>query len=971
MTTLDIQREAFRKASAELGMVCRQPVDRFLAEMEFAEKLALLVGRESRGWDKLFAKAWGIVNTAVATGVPSGLAGAVESAEKILAPVAEVAKTFTIHCVGHAHIDMNWRWAWSETVAITNDTVITVLKLMEEFPEFRFSQSQVSIYAILRDFNPELFEQVKQRVKEGRWEVTASQWVEGDKNLSSGESLARHLLYSRQFFKKYFDLDPEDVAIDWEPDMFGHSHAVPAILRRGAVSRYYLYRQGGTERPPVFWWQAKDGSRVLVYRDFKGYLGPIDPQAITPNFIRFVQETGFHDYMWVYGVGDHGGGPTRRDLMRAMEMAEWPVFPRLQLTTTNDYYTILEQHPDRWPVVNEELNFEFTGCYTTQALVKKGNRYGENYCLEAETAAVLAELISGRACPSDKLREAWTDVLFGQFHDILPGSGVHWTRGYQSGLFQKIGAITGMIKTHSWRAIAAMVDTSFCGEAPSAPTPAMTSRAMGGGPGCCRFSTSGVSMAAHVTDGPRPFVAFNTTARPRSEVSNAIVWDADTGICPGDIQQKSFVARTADGRLLPTQKFGAGEWAGHRYLHLFFPVEVPALGYTTVVLEEGRAEAPVNAVKLPPTAAEREAPPVPSLENDKLLVEFDPCTGGIRKLVDKVTGRDLACADSPLGILEYVLERPRSMSAWLIAAAKTVECPLVVHSFEPGHRGPLFGSWVAKLKVKSSDIELTYSLSAGSPALEIEVRAKWLEAGGPETGTPRLNMKFPLAVKDAKGVYETQFGAIARDLNHGEEVPALRWVDIRGKAPGGKGFAGLALLNDCKYGHSLDGSTLRLTLIRSSYEPDPLPDVAEHELRLALVPHGTALSVADLTQLGAAFNHPLEPVSTDIHPGKLPPQAGLVSAVSPTSAVVSSLRKVQDGDGYIVTIYETAGKKATAALNINPVLFGKVKGVVEVDMMERPLVKSSARINQNGVQVALPAYGIVSVKVTGAQPKPS
>jgi len=960
-------RESFQNASAQLEIACRQPAERFLAEMDFAEGLAPLLGQESRGWDKLFARSWDAVNTALATGNPSRLAAAVEAAEKILMPVARVAKTFTIHGVGHAHIDMNWRWAWPETVAITNDTATTVLKLMEEFPEFRFSQSQVSIYAILRDYNPELFERVKQRVKEGRWEVTASQWVEGDKNLSCGESLARHLLYSRQFFAEHFGLKPEDVAIDWEPDMFGHSHALPAILRSGAVSRYYLARQGSKDRPPVFWWQAKDGSRVLVYKDFKGYCGRIEAAEIVPCLVRFVRETGFRDYLWVYGVGDHGGGPTRRDLMRAREMAEWPVFPRLQLTTTNAYYTILEQHPDRWPVVDEELNFEFTGCYTTQALVKKGNRYGENYCLEAETAAVLAERAAGRPCPSAKLRDAWTDVLFGQFHDILPGSGVHWTRGYQSGLFQKIGAVTGMIKTQSWRAIAAVVDTSFAGEAPTTPAAAMTSLAMGGGPGCCRYSTSGVSMAAHVTDGPRPFVVFNPTPGQRNEVSNAIVWDADTGICPGDIQQKSFVVRTADGRQRPTQKLGAGEWAGHKYLHLFFPVEVPALGYTTIVLEEGHAESPANAVTMPATNAEREAPPVPSLENDKLLVEFDPCTGGICKLVDKTTGRDLACADAPLGILEYVLERPRSMSAWLIDSAKEVECPLAVHSFEPGHRGPLVGSWVAKLRVKSSDIELSYSLAAGSPALEIEIRAKWLEVGSAEVGTPRLNLKFPVAINQASALHETQFGAIARDLNHGEEVPALRWVDVRGKAAAGKGFSGFALLNDCKYGHSLDGSTLRLTLIRSSYEPDPLPDVAEHELRLALVPHGTALSITDLTQLGAAFNHPLEPVSTDIHHGKLPPQAELLSRVAPASVVVSSLRKAQSGDGYIVTIYETAGTQVNAVLKVNPLLFGSVAHVVVVDMMERPVPESSARMMRDGFRVVLPAYGIVSVKLTVRQ----
>ena len=192
---------------------------------------------------------------------------------------------------------------------------------------------------------------------------------------------------------------------------------------------------------------------------------------------------------------------------------------------------------------------------------------------------------------------------------------------------------------------------------------------------------------------------------------------------------------------------------------------------------------------------------------------------------------------------------------------------------------------------------------------------------------------------------------------------------VRGKAVAGKGFAGFALLNDCKYGHSLDGSTLRLTLIRSSYEPDPLPEVAEHEVRLALVPHGTELSVAELTQLGAAFNHALEPVSTDIHKGPLPPQAELLSQVAPSNVVVSSVRNAQRGDGIIVTIYETAGRKVDATVTFNPHLFGVVARAEEVDMIERALVKSSARKTRNGFRVALPAHGIASVKVAVAKPR--
>jgi alpha-mannosidase len=165
---------------------------------------------------------------------------------------------------------MNWMWPWPETVAVTNDTFTTVLKLMDEFPDFRFTQSQASVYALTKKYNPELFEQIRKRVAERRWEVAAVHWVEGDKNLASGEALAHHLLYTRQFVKEHFGLEPEDSAIDWEPDTFGHAETMPAIVARAGVRHYYMCRGGSFEKPPVFQWEAPDGSRVLVNYETPG-----------------------------------------------------------------------------------------------------------------------------------------------------------------------------------------------------------------------------------------------------------------------------------------------------------------------------------------------------------------------------------------------------------------------------------------------------------------------------------------------------------------------------------------------------------------------------------------------------------------------------------------------------------------------------------------------------------------------------
>ncbi len=207
----------------------QEMIARIKAEVEFAKMLAQLHPEQQAAWEALILQAVTHVKDALAGGATA--TKAVADAEGILAPLGPSAKEYTIHCAGHAHIDMNWLWNWPETVAIVNDTFTTVDRLMDEFPEFNFSQSQTSIYQILQDYLPELNARVKQRVKEGRWEITASQWVEGDKNLASGEIICRHLLYTRRYFKQEYGLPYDAVKIDFEPDTFGHAHTIPHLAQ--------------------------------------------------------------------------------------------------------------------------------------------------------------------------------------------------------------------------------------------------------------------------------------------------------------------------------------------------------------------------------------------------------------------------------------------------------------------------------------------------------------------------------------------------------------------------------------------------------------------------------------------------------------------------------------------------------------------------------------------------------------------
>ena len=981
-----------KRASAE----SQSWVERFIAQVEFARGLGEMLNK--RDWAGLIGRAERIVADACGTAAPGcespDLPAAVGKAESLLAPIGKVAKSYTIHCVGHAHIDMNWMWSWPETVAVTNDTFLTVLKLMDEFDDFTFSQSQASVYRIIAEHNPAMLAQIKKRVAQGRWEVPAVTWVEGDQNLAGGEAMARHLLYTRAYIADMFGLSADDLPVQWEPDTFGHAWTVPTISARGGVRCYYMCRGGKLiDKPPLFWWEGPDGSRILVNLETTWYNDTIGPHN-AGAMLKFCGKTGLADWLNVYGVGDHGGGPTRRDIVRAREMDGWPIYPNFRFSTGKAFFDIALKEAGRrdWPVIRDELNLEFAGCYTTQTQIKRHNRRAEAELAVAESAAVIGARAAGCDYPADRLREAWINTLFGHFHDILPGSGVRATREYQSGLFQQTIATTTSVKSNALRAVAGKVDTSFAMAAkPQADserkgvTPGQGGKevaldpqsiALGGGVGF-GINREQLPTTSPVVDGPRPFVIFNPTAWQRTETVTLTVWDwpAAGGKAP------TLRCRRSDGTTVAAQKIGDGKYWGHEFAELAVPVTVDALGYSTCLVEPGEA-GDDGEVKLTRHGLLVCGPasPLCTIENEFIIADFDRETGGVVRLIDKATGCDLACPGQPMGVLEYVLERPIGMSAWTIADPLETIAPLPVESLAVKQAGPHVAGVVAKLKVNDSTMTITYTVRAGQPGVEVAINANWLERGGQEIGTPTLRMAFPAAIAAGVGRYEIPFGSIERKLTDGQEVPALRWGEVVGASTAkrqagggarsrtgktGRDRVAMAVVNDCKHGYSLEGSTLRVTLIRSSFEPDPLPEIGEHDIRLMIVPRAHAADeTASLIRLAAGFNQPLQVVPTDVHdgPGSLPAAMSGV-AVSPASIVLTGVKRAEEGQAIVLRLQETAGKSVGVKVQLNEQLLGVVRDAVEVDLLERAVAKGSAKRAGNGFTVRVPAGGIASVKV--------
>ncbi len=300
------------------------------------------------------------------------------------------------------------------------------------------------------------------------------------------------------------------------------------------------------------------------------------------------------------------------------------------------------------------------------------------------------------------------------------------------------------------------------------------------------------------------------------------------------------------------------------------------------------------------------------------------------------------------------------MTSWIVDHVRQVQWGEVL-SIRRTANGPYKAAIEVAMRVRESTFTLVYELRADDPQVYMHLSGTWLERGSREAGVPVLRLSVPLAMENAKGRYEIPFGAIDRGINDGREVPALRWAQVNGTI-GGQGACCL-LLNDCKYGHALEGSTLHLTLIRSSYDPDGLPEIRQHEVRMALLGAAGEISMAEAIRRGAAFNHPLCAVGTGIHDGRLG-LAGQFLAVEGDSVILSTVKKAEDGEALILRFSETAGREALARVRFDKGMIGRPMAAQEVDLLERVVEGGTATVNGQEVSLKVPAHGIASVKVS-------
>ena len=343
-------------------------------------------------------------------------------------------KQFTVRAVGNSHIDMAWLWPWTETVEVVRNTFQSVLDLMREYPDFKFTMSSARTYEWMQEKYPDMFEQIKQRVKEGRWEIIGGMWVEPDLNMPDGESLVRQILVGKRYFLHNFGAD---INIGWNPDSFGYNWQLPQIYKKSGIDYFVtsklLWATDYTKFPyRLFWWEAPDGSRLLTYFPHE-YANDFNPEQMTKDLSLYApliygtKVTDSPQMLYLYGIGDHGGGPTRTMLDQANRLRDPnTVFPKIDFSTAKAFFADLNQElPNlKVPTWKDELYFEYhRGVYTSQADTKQRIRHDEELMLDAEKYASVASLF-GRPYAQDQFGLAWKNLLFDHFHDVMPGSGI-------------------------------------------------------------------------------------------------------------------------------------------------------------------------------------------------------------------------------------------------------------------------------------------------------------------------------------------------------------------------------------------------------------------------------------------------------------------------------------------------------------------------------------------------------------------
>ena len=695
-------------------------------------------------------------------------------------------------CIGHTHIDVAWWWTVAQTREKVGRSFATVLKLMDEYPNYKFMSSQPQLYAFLKERYPELYEKAKQRIKEKRWEPEGGMWVEADCNLTSGESLVRQFMHGKRFFKEEFGVDNR---ILWLPDVFGYSGALPQIMKKCGIDYFMTTKLAWNQFNKVpydtMMWRGIDGTEVLTHlittlgvsqpiKDyFTTYNGMLHPDAIMGGWMRYQNKDINNDILVSYGYGDGGGGPTREMLETSIRMEKGiKGIPKVRQEFSRTYFEELEERVKgdrRLPVWEGEFYFEYhRGTYTSMARNKRSNRKAELGLMDLELLSVLAQ--AQAAYPAEELDRMWKKVLINQFHDILPGSAIHEVYEVTK---EEYAALQKEIKALEEQRLHALV---------------------GDGEG---------------------ITIFNTTGHDRSDIVEL-----------GEIHAEAL--KDAEGVIYPVQKTAEGA--------VVYVEHLPSKGYKTFAAVSSEIEQKTPFVLVDDH----------TLETPFYTIHLD-AEGRFDRIYDKENDREVLQDGKKGNQFRMYEDKPMCFDNWDVDIYYTEKYWDVndVISMEWTECGPVRATLEMERKESNSVIRQKIHFYADRRRIEFETYVDWKEHQTLLKVHFPVNVHTDEATFDVqfgnltRKVHTNTSWDKARFESCGQ-----KWIDLS------EGHYGVSMLNDCKYGHSVKDSDMALTLIKSGIEPNPVADQEEHYFTYAIYPHAEKWQEAKTVEQAYDLNQP-------------------------------------------------------------------------------------------------------------------
>lgn len=761
-------------------------------------------------------------------------------------------KTGKLHLIGNAHLDPVWLWRWQEGFAEVLATYRSALDRMNDFADFKFTSACSVYYEWIERVDPKMFEGIKQRVKEGRWNIVGGWYLQPDCNMPDGESFARHSLIGQRYFQKKFGMIART---GYNVDSFGHTAALPKILKASGMENYVFMRpsceeQGRQEQ--LFTWESDDGSKVCAYRIPYYYNLTLRNIDLLQEIQKRAEEDGV-DRMAFYGVGNHGGGPTIAliDAIQRMQI-DGAVY-----STPDRYFSEIDTAA--LPVLQGELQHHARGCYSAVSFVKRANRKCEQNLLAAEKLCMLAKTLTGEAYPAKKLKKAWKNVLFNQFHDILCGCSIKKAYEDAAYLYGETMSITEQAMNIAMQKIAWNIDTLGEETLPSYKE---------------------WKVWEHEVLGT-PVVVFN----PHT-------WDVKTAV---SVDQGVVKKMTNErGEEIPFQIVRGDQTNGEDKYHVAFTADVPALGYRVyrLFVEKESEKTFENEFAVTPT----------SLENAKVRVEFDVFTGDICRIYDKEQERTIV--DRPC---RAVLLDDTDCDTWA-HDRKTLGDTIGIFDspvFTIVEQGPVCATLRIVTTYKNSTLQREYMLTAGSKEVVVKTKVDFYEKHRV------LKFTFPLAA-DKKVVAKIPYGTIVREGYTGEE-PCGSWV----------ASGGVCMANDSKYGYDTKDNEVRMTVLRSAIYADYFGQSTRDEacaymeqgiseFVYSIFPYTTNAAAEKQANV---LNFALPHILGSFHKGKLPAtMRGFIC--DNDDLLVAAIKQAEDSEDVAVRVYENNGNEIDARMEV-------------------------------------------------------